>query len=73
MTKKGEAVVRRFQSQRFALSKRVAARLAELSFDQRSDLMVSAGILTKNSKLAAIYRPRRSGAKARGFRAVSRS
>jgi len=57
MTKKGEAIVRRFETERFARRDRIRARMAQLTIKQKCDLLIKAGVLTKKGKLAAIYRP----------------
>jgi hypothetical protein len=60
MTKKAEAIIRHFESERFSLRKKVAARLSKLSSDERLEILVSAGVLTKNGKLTAGYRPKQA-------------
>ncbi|HEY3755818.1 MAG TPA: hypothetical protein VGL42_06680 [Opitutaceae bacterium] len=62
MTKKAEAIIRRFESDRNSLREKVAARLAGLSSDERLKILVDAGVLTKKGKLAATYRPKRAAA-----------
>jgi hypothetical protein len=62
VTKKAAAIIRQFESDRNSLRKKVAARLAGLSADQRLKILVDAGVLTRQGKLTASYRPKRAAA-----------
>lgn len=56
MTAKAKAAIDQFHSEQFALRKKVAARLAATSLDDRLKTLMSAGVLTKEGKLTASYR-----------------
>lgn len=56
MTAKAKAAINQFQTQQFALRDKVAARLAQITPNDRLNMMVSAGILTKGGKLTSTYR-----------------
>ena len=62
MTSKAKAVINHFESNQFALRDKVAARLQTLSPAETTQILVSAGVLTKQGKLAPTYRPKHAAA-----------
>ena len=62
MTAKAKIAIKQFNSDRFALRDKVAARLAASSSGDRLRTLVNAGVLTKDGKLTASYRPKRVAA-----------
>jgi hypothetical protein len=59
MTAKAKATINQFEADQFALRDKVAARLQSLSAAETARILVSVGVLTKQGKLAAGYRPNR--------------
>lgn len=58
MTVKAKAAIKQFHSDRFALRDKVAAHLAASSSADRLKTLMNAGVLNKQGKLTASYRPK---------------
>jgi len=58
VTAKAKATIKQFHSEQFALRDKVAARLADLSAADQLKTLVNAGVLNKQGKLTASYRPK---------------
>lgn len=58
MTAKAKAAIKQFNSDQFALRDKVAARLATSSSADRLKTLMNAGVLNKQGKLMASYRPK---------------
>jgi len=59
MTAKAKAALQQFHADQFALRNKVAARLKASSPADRLKSLVNAGVLNKQGKLTASYRPKR--------------